>query len=269
MDWPVDRFEFAAGPADAGPGFEVANPRGSAEALLICDHASRLIPRDLNALGLGCGLLEGHIAWDIGAAQVTRHLAELLDTAAVLSAISRLVIDCNRPLDDPSSIPAVSDGVQVPGNRNLGAADRRHRQRAYFEPYHGEIRRRLDGFVARGLAPLLISIHSFTPVMDGFERPWHVGLLWDREPGLSAPVIAELRRDPGLVVGENQPYSGRDPRGYAIDAYANRLGLPTLLFEIRQDLIDSGEGALSWARRLHAVISPLLAGGPREPQPWP
>ena len=103
MDWPVDRFEFAAGPADAGPGFEVANPRGSAEALLICDHASRLIPRDLNALGLGCGLLAGHIAWDIGAAQVTRHLAELLDTAAVLSAISRLVIDCNRPLDDPRS----------------------------------------------------------------------------------------------------------------------------------------------------------------------
>ena len=146
----------------------------------------------------------------------------------------------------------------MPGNRSLSAADRRQRQQAYFEPYHGEIRRHLEAFLARGLATLLISIHSFTPVMDGFERPWHVGLLWDREPGLSARVIAELRRDTGLVVGENEPYSGRDPRGYAIDVYGNRLGVPMLVFEIRQDLIDSGPGALSWARRLHAALLPLF-----------
>lgn len=243
------------------PPFEVICPEGRAEALIICDHASRTIPPEYDSLGLDETVLRRHIAWDIGAGDVARRLAALMDAPAVLCGTSRLVIDCNRPLDDPTSIPEVSDGVVVPGNQGLTTRQRELRARRHFQPYHGEIGRRLDALEARGVRPTVISIHSFTPIMNGFERPWHVGLLWDREPGLAAPLIAELGRNPTLVVGDNEPYSGSDPQGYGIDAYANRRGLPMAMFEIRQDLIDTHHGAEAWAHILHAALAPVLEAG--------
>jgi len=246
--------------AEAAP-FEVVNEGGRAPLLIICDHASGAVPAEYDNLGLDETLLLRHIAWDIGAGDVARRLAALLDAPAVLCGTSRLVIDCNRALDDATSIPPVSDGIVVPGNQDLDVGQRRRRAERHFHPYHGEIRRRLDGFRGRGVRPTLVSVHSFTPVMDGFERPWHVGLLWDREPALSQALIAELGRNPDLVIGDNEPYSGSDPQGYAIATYGTGRGLPMAVFEVRQDLIDTHHGAEAWARLLHAALRAVLATG--------
>jgi predicted N-formylglutamate amidohydrolase len=196
------------------PPVEHVNPLGKAPVLVTCDHASRRVPKSLRNLGLGAESLKLHIGWDIGAADVSRGLARRLDAPAILAGYSRLVIDCNRDLDDPTSIPAVSDGTPVPGNQDLSPAAKGRRVEALFRPYHLEVEAALDGFAARGVHPAVLSIHSFTPVMNDFERPWHIGILWDKDPRMPVPVLAALRREPGLVVGDNEPYSAREPAGY-------------------------------------------------------
>src|ERR1041385_1803441 len=164
------------GPDDLPP-FELYNAQGRAQGLLLCDHASAAIPAALGDLGLDESQRRLHIAWDIGAADVTRRLSQRLDVAAILSGYSRLVIDCNRRLDDPTSIPQESDGVPVSGNRGLTANDRSARAEACFWPYQHAI----EGWIAARRAdrktPIIVSMHSFTPVMDGYERPWHIGVL--------------------------------------------------------------------------------------------
>ena len=237
------------------PPFEVVNPDGRAPALVICDHASRCIPPEYGNLGVSEEEIARHIGWDIGAGDVARELARLLDAPAVLCGTSRLVIDCNRLLDDPSSIPEVSDGTPVPGNLGLAPAERERRAERFFRPYHDEIERRLDGFSE---PPALISVHSFTPVMAGVARPWHVGLLYDEDDRLARPLIAALRRERGLVVGDNEPYSGRHPMGYALGVYGNGRGLRPAVFEVRQDLIGEFGAARAWARRLADALRPLL-----------
>ena len=243
---------------DDSAAFEVVNPAGRRPVLILCDHASRHVPAELDNLGLEESQLRRHIGWDIGAADVSRRLAGLMDAPAVLSGVSRLVIDCNRPPDSPASIPAESDGVPVPGNGGLGEAERQRRIERFFRPYHCEIERRLAEFAARGIVPAVISLHSFTPVMNGFQRPWHVGLLWDRDGRMALPLIASLGRDPSLIVGDNQPYSGREPRGFALHTYGEGRGLPMAVFELRQDLIDTHHGAEAWAYRLAAALRPVL-----------
>jgi len=158
--------------------------------LLTCDHASNAVPRALGGLGLGEAALSDHIGWDIGAAAVTRPLARVLDAPAILSGYSRLVVDCHRDPGDPTSIPAVSDGVSIPGNRDLSPEARAARIAACFAPYHAAIAARLDGVLAGGRVPALLSIHSFTPVMQGVARPWHIGILWDKDPRIPLPLLA-------------------------------------------------------------------------------
>jgi len=247
------------GPDDPLP-FEVLQPERQAPVLVICDHASRAIPRALGRLGLDDAALMPHIGWDIGAAQLTRRLAELLDAPAVLCGYSRLVIDCNRGLGDATSIPAESDGVAVPGNVGLTPAARVARVAACFRPYHDAIAAQLAEFAARGAAPIVFSIHSFTPIMNGAERPWHVGVLWNHDPRVPVPLIAELAAaDPRRVVGDNEPYSAREPAGYTIRTHAEPAGLPHAAIEIRQDLIDTPAGAAYWAEALAAALGPILA----------
>ncbi len=241
------------------PPFEILNEGGAGPCLLICDHASSAIPAALGDLGLDAGQRRRHIAWDIGIADVTRRLAEKLDAPAVLSGYSRLVIDCNRQLDDPSSIAQESDDVPVPGNRGLGPADRRARAEACFWPYHHAISAQIRRMRAAGRAPLLLSLHSFTPVMQGFERPWHIGVLWNRDGRLARLLLAALGRDPAICVGDNQPYDGRLGRGYGIAVHGEQEGLPHALLELRQDLIDTHTGAEAWAKRLALVMGELLA----------
>ena len=256
-----NRTESAAallGPDDP-PAFEIVNHAGAGRAVLICDHAGRAIPAGLGSLGLDQAALWRHIAWDIGIADVTRALARHLDAPAVLAGYSRLVIDCNRRLDDPTSIAQESDGVRVPGNCGLTAADRAARADACFHPYHQAVERLIDGRLKAGLVPAVISMHSFTPVMNGFERPWHVGILWNRDPRLPVPLLERLAREPGICVGDNEPYTGRDEHGYSIYVHGQDLGLPHVLIELRQDLIDTHHGAEEWAGRLGAVFAELLA----------
>lgn len=241
------------GPGDP-PVVEICHAQGSAAVLLTCDHASHAVPAALGGLGLDAESLARHIGWDIGAAAVARRLAELLDAPAILAGYSRLVIDCNRDPEDPTSIPAVSDGVAVPGNRDLSPAARAARRRAIFEPYHAAIA------AAIGSGPALVSIHSFTPRMNGLARPWHVGVLWDADPRIPLPLLAALRADPALVVGDNEPYSARRPAGYTVRHHAVARGLPHVAIELRQDLVESAEGAAAWAERLAAALAPILAG---------
>ncbi|HTZ77165.1 MAG TPA: N-formylglutamate amidohydrolase [Stellaceae bacterium] len=240
------------------PAVEIVRPEGKAPVLVTCDHASRAVPRALGRLGLGERELALHIGWDIGAGAVTRDLARLLDAPAILTGYSRLVIDCNRDLEDPTSIPAVSDGVAVPGNREVSAAERARRVETLFRPYHRAIERAIDGFIARGVHPAVLSIHSFTPSMNGIDRPWHVGVLWNKDPRIPVPLMAALRREHGLVVGDNEPYSAREPAGYTVRTHAENRGLPHMAVEIRQDLIASPAGTREWGERLARALTPIL-----------
>jgi predicted N-formylglutamate amidohydrolase len=242
------------GPDDPPP-FEVANPRATTPILVVCDHAGRAIPKALGDLGLPAAELERHIAYDVGAEAAARALAEKFQATLLATGYSRLVIDCNRALDDPTSIPQESDGTDIPGNRGLAPADRAARAAAIHAPYHAAI----AGHISRLGRPALLSVHSFTPEIQGFRRPWQLGLLWNRDDRIVEPLLASLGREPGLVVGDNEPYTGRDGHGFTTHAHAEPLGLPHILLEIRQDLVADAAGAERWAGLLHAHLAPILA----------
>jgi predicted N-formylglutamate amidohydrolase len=244
--------------ADEPPAFEVLANEPRHPALLVCDHASRRIPRALSQLGLPESALQRHIAWDIGAGALVRALAAMLEIPAVLASYSRLVIDCNRHLEDPSSIVAESDGQTIFGNTALNAAQREARARACFWPYHRAVDESLEALLARGRVPALIAIHSFTPQMLGIARPWHCGILWDRDPRIPLPLLDALRANQGLVVGDNEPYSGRHPADYTVDVHAENRGWPHVCIEVRQDLIADAEGIETWSRLLARALEPIL-----------
>jgi len=245
--------------ADEPAPFEVYNETGAAPVLLVCDHASRFIPRALAGLGLSEAELCRHIAWDIGVADVTRGLARRLDAPAVLSHFSRLVVDPNRAIGDDTLVPADSDGVDVPGNHDMTPQARAARVAEFHAPYHGAVERALTALVDRHGAAALVSMHSFTPVMDGIERPWHIGILWDHDGRLPVPLMEALRAR-GIAVGDNQPYSGHDVQGYTLRLHAEAHGLPNVLIEVRQDLIDTHHGAAEWVDVLGEALVTVLAG---------
>jgi predicted N-formylglutamate amidohydrolase len=242
------------------PAFTVINEDAAGPVVLACDHASNAVPASLDGLGLLAADLEGHIAWDAGAAEVTRLLAARLDARCVLAGYSRLVIDCNRAPDHETSIPVESDGLVVPGNVKLSAQDRTRRQATVFHPYHSALAEAIDAVRARGQAPVLIAVHSFTPVMDGFARPWHVAVLWAHNPQLPLPLMAALRARGDLVVGDNQPYSGREQYGYTMDVHAGGTDIPHALIEIRADQIAEPGGIARYAGILTDALGPVLAG---------
>lgn len=244
---------------DEQPPFEIVNAAGSAPVLFTCDHASCALPRSLGNLGVAAADLQRHIGWDPGAAAVARGLAARFDAPVVLSRYSRLVIDCNRRPGHETSIPAVSDGSVIPGNLGLTARDAARRAEALFHPYHRAIEEILDGIRRSGRTPAYLAIHSFTPKLNGgAPRPWRVSVLWDRDPRIAAPLMEGLRRQ-GLVVGDNEPYSGRDHFDYSNDFHANASGLPNALVEVRSDLIDSVAGAARYTAILAGVLEDILA----------
>jgi predicted N-formylglutamate amidohydrolase len=230
-------------------------------ALIICDHASNAIPRGYGTLGLPREALERHIAYDIGAAEVTRALAGILGAPAVLSTYSRLVIDPNRGLDDPTLVMRYSDGAIVPGNAYIDAAEIGHRSTRLWGPYRQEIAATVDAMIATGEPPALISIHSFTPVMRSLTRPWKIGVLWDCDDRVAKPLIEAMLAEPDLranEVGDNEPYDGA-LAGDTIDEIATARGLANALIEIRQDLIAEGRDATAWAERLARALRPIIA----------
>ncbi|HYC04159.1 MAG TPA: N-formylglutamate amidohydrolase [Azospirillaceae bacterium] len=244
---------------DEPPAVEVVNGRGRAPVLLVVDHAGRRFPRALGTLGVTGLDLERHIAWDIGAAAVARHLAERFDAPAVLATYSRLVIDPNRPLSSPTLIPEESDGTPVPGNIGLTPAQRQARIETFHAPYHATVAEIIAGLRARGTAPAVLSIHSCTPVMNGFHRPWHVGVLWNRDPRIAVPLMEMLAAGGDVCVGDNEPYSARTGHGHTIETHATPAGLPTVMVEVRQDLIGDEAGAAHWAGRLARPLEPILS----------
>jgi predicted N-formylglutamate amidohydrolase len=246
-------MEMLLGPDDP-PAFSVYNEAGRTPLLLLCDHASKAVPKALGSLGLTQEALSRHIGWDIGGLDTARELARLLDAPLAASGYSRLVIDCNRWPGGDGSTPEVSDGTPVPGNKALAAADIEARAAACFWPYHREVDRQLDRMSAHGRKVALLVMHSFTPRMNGFDRPWHVGVLWNDDARLPGPLLAELRRDGGLVVGDNEPYSAREPYEYTLNAHARTRGLPHCSLEVRQDLIATPDEARAWAQRLAPAI---------------
>jgi predicted N-formylglutamate amidohydrolase len=230
-------------------------------ALIICDHASNAIPPGYGTLGLPSEALERHIAYDIGAAAVTRALAAQLGAPAVLSTYSRLVIDPNRGLDDPTLVMRYSDGAIVPGNAYIDAAEIAGRGARYWSPYRQEIAATIDAMIATGEPPALISIHSFTPVMRSLARPWKIGVLWDRDDRVPRPLIEAMLGEPDLradEVGDNEPYDGA-LAGDTIDEIATARGLANALIEIRQDLISEARNASAWAERLARALRPIIA----------
>ena len=241
------------------PPFELVNEDAPSRAVLLCDHAGRAIPRSHGRLGLYKATLCRHIAWDIGAADVTRRLANLIDAPALLANYSRLYIDPNRRLDHPGSILAVSDGIPVPGNTSVDATEAARRADYAFWPYHNRALEMIQQAETRCDAAAILCIHSFTPVMDGVDRPWHVGILWNHDGRIARPLLDALRQTPGLVVGDNEPYSADDPPGYCLDVYGADAGRAHVTIEIRQDLIDTPAGADEWAEIVAAALRGLLA----------
>jgi predicted N-formylglutamate amidohydrolase len=234
--------------------FEVAGRDARSRFVLACDHAGRRLPRALGQLGLSGGELERHIAWDIGAAAVARRLAAALDAFVVCQPYSRLVIDCNRPLDAPDSIVARSERTTIPGNQSITRADAERRAGEIFHPYHAQIRAELDRRRRLGRSSIFVTVHSFVPVFMDAARPWHAGVLYNRDARLAEPLLRLLAEERDLVVGRNQPYAASALTDYSIIEHGERRGIPQVELEIRQDLIGDEAGQDAWAERLARLL---------------
>lgn len=280
--WPADRLwclEREAGPrvrpapegprevsgtfsvlaADDAPPFSVHNADGRFPFLIVADHAGNAVPGALDGLGLGRADRERHIAWDIGIAGVCRSLSDLLGATLIQQNYSRLVIDCNRPPGAPQSIPEESDGTRVPGNLGLEPSARRAREAQIFDPYHARIAAEIDRRMNAGRPAVLIAMHSFTPVWDGAQRPWHAGVLHRGDSRLANALLGLLRQDGALTVGDNAPYDIGDATDWTIPVHGESRGILHVGIEIRQDLIQHEEGQAMWAARFGALLPLALS----------
>lgn len=245
--------------SENAPAFTVLPGSLGSGLILVCDHAGNAFPEGYGTLGVSAADLERHIAYDIGAAAVTRLMAAELGVPAVLTRFSRLLIDCNRGADDPTLIMRLADGTPIEGNRRLTHAERDRRIALYYTPYHAAIAALIDRALARGIAPVLLSIHSFTPVWKRVPRPWHGAVLWDKDPRLALPLLAGLRAEAGHVIGDNEPYRGA-LLGDCMWRHGTERGLAHALIEIRQDLIAAEADQREWAARLGRIVTAILAG---------
>jgi predicted N-formylglutamate amidohydrolase len=244
------------GTADVPPVFE-QNAAGRSPFLFTCDHYGRLIPRALGDLGLPESELTRHIAWDIGVAGVAERLSKHLDAHLIAQRYSRLVIDCNRPPGAPSSIPGISEATTIQGNEGLARDAAEMRRRQIFDPYHRRIHEVIDRRLRDGVPTVLVSLHSFTPVYAGIARPWHIGTLYHRDTRLPPLLLASLRAESDLVVGDNEPYAVSDETDYTIPVHGEARRLMNTGIEIRQDLIADQAGEKQWADRLARILGEI------------
>ncbi len=229
---------------------------GRSPIVLLCEHASNHLPPEYADLGVQPADLQRHIAWDIGAADLTRHLSGMLDAPAFLGKYSRLLIDLNRPLAAASSILTLSEATDVPGNVGLTPAERMRRERRIFAPYHAAIRAHLQERSHAGRKTFIVAIHSFTPVFLGTARPWHVGVLFGKAAALAEATMTRLRaEDSSLSIGPNVPYTVSPEETCGLLVHGDDIGNPAILIEIRQDLIATPPAAESWAKRLAPVLA--------------
>jgi predicted N-formylglutamate amidohydrolase len=241
------------------PAFEIIPGDVSAGCILLGDHAANKLPPDYGSLGLPVTALERHIAYDIGIEPLTRALAARLNIPAVMSCFSRLLIDPNRGEDDPTLIMKISDGAIITGNHPISTEEWDRRISHYHRPYHQAVSDMITEVAeAAGTAPLVLSLHSFTPAWKGAARPWHAGVLWDADPRAALPLIQALAALPGMVVGNNEPYDGA-LRGDTMYRHCMRTGIPHLLLEVRQDLISDAAGVDAWCDHLAPIFQALNA----------
>jgi len=233
--------------------YEARNESADRTVLFLCDHASNQVPEELGTLGLTPADFALHIACDIGAADLTRALADRFSAPAILARWSRLVVDLNRGPDDPTVVMQLSDGRIVPGNRGIDRAAIAQRLARYHAPYHARIEREIEQARQQRIVPLLVSVHSFTPFWRGSLRPWHIGVLWDRDGRLARPLMEELGRDGDIVVGDNEPYSGTLEND-CLYRHGTMNGLPHVLIEVRQDLIAEQNGIAQMTARLERAL---------------
>jgi predicted N-formylglutamate amidohydrolase len=229
-------------------------PDGASVVLIACDHAGRRLPRKLGTLGLAEPDLSRHIAWDIGAWGVSLKLSAALDACAIGQTYSRLAIDCNRQPRVASSIPEISESTPIPGNVGVTAAEREARRIEIHKPYHDALEAVLAARRAAGRPTMLLAMHSFTPVYQGVARPWHAGVLFNRDDRIGRIMLDLLRAEPGLVVGENEPYAVSDETDYTVPVHAEPHHLPHLELEVRQDLIADDAGEARWAALLTRLL---------------
>jgi predicted N-formylglutamate amidohydrolase len=253
---PCDMAAKALDDASFAPVQRLAGQLDSG-LLLLCDHAANHLPAAYGSLGLMQKDLATHIAYDIGAAEITRRLAARLEAPAVLTCFSRLLIDANRGADDPTLVMRLSDGRIIPANAHIDREEIDARRRLYWQPYRDAIGEMIDSMSAHGPLPAIISIHTFTPLWRGALRPWQVGMLWDSDPRLAQPLSDALAAQ-GVVVGDNEPYDGA-LHGDTLYDQVTKRGLAGVLIETRQDLVDTVEKAHAWGDRLADVLKPILA----------
>lgn len=258
--------------------FEVEPRTGPLSCLVVADHAGEAVPESLGNLGIARDAVEDHRWYDVGSRALARHLALMLDTTAVYATYSRLVIDLNRSLDFvdveiedtgltkiPGNVPEELDGIVIPANRNLPAAEKQKRIDEIFNVYHRQVAQELEAIRIQKALPALISVHSFTPVFHGYRRPWDIGILWYRDQRLALPVMDNLRaQNPDLVIGDNEPYSLQMPTAsawnYTTRVHAEEKGLANLLVEVRNDLLENDEAAERMAAVVFRALKPVLAG---------
>jgi predicted N-formylglutamate amidohydrolase len=239
------------------PPVHEANAAGRSPFLLTSDHYGRAIPQRLGDLGLPASELVRHIAWDIGIAGVADALSRHLDAHLIAQRYSRLAIDCNRPPSAPSSIPRISEATVIPANEALAREAAETRRVAIFDPYHRRIREVIEQRLRDGVATVLVSLHSFTPVYAGIARPWHIGTLYHRDTRLPPLLLELLRGEADLVVGDNEPYAVSDETDYTIPVHGEARGLMNTGIEIRQDLIADAAGQRQWAERLARILGEI------------
>lgn len=242
------------------PPFEAVNPSGASPVFLTCEHAGRAVPRRIGDLGIAPADMDRHIAWDVGADGLARALSQALDAPLVLQPHSRLVIDCNRPFEAAGCVPEASDGTAVPANAGLNEAERRRRFEEIHQPFHAEISGQLD---RRGHS-ILVAVHSFTPKLatSGRQRPWHAGLLFNRDDRLARRLMRTLQgRAAGRLLAFNEPYCVDDLSDYTIPVHGERRGIPHILLEIRSDEIADHAGQARWAALLAAALADILTDG--------
>ena len=229
---PVDAGVFAR-----SDSYEALDGDNAGGLLILVDHASNFVPPEYRDLGLPKAEFERHIAYDIGAAPLARALAERFRAPAILTCFSRLIIDPNRGEDDPTLIMRLSDGAVVPKNTTCDAAERERRLNRFHRPYHSAIAHQIDTMLAAGVPPVLLSFHSYTPVWKGMARPWHAGILWDRDQRFAKPLIEKLAAEHGLRIGDNEPYLG-SLKNDTMYRHGTGRGLAHALLEVRNDLIE-------------------------------
>ena len=232
--------ETLLAPDEPAP-FIILNPDAVVPVLLVCDHASHRFPRSLGTMGLDYLNRHSHVVHDIGAGALVEILANNLGVTAVLCQYSRLIVDCNRELVDHNAFLKFNDGVDIPANHNLRSDEKEKRASEIYWPYHNAIEGQIGRLKDQGINPVFISVHSFSPVINGEARKWEIGVLWDKDSTTAEFFLSDLG-EAGYFVGDNKPYSGKDPEDFTIDHHAEPSGLPHVGIEIRQDLIHHSDG---------------------------